>query len=73
MVSEGQIVDIDWNCIAQLHIHVLAHMNSITASCCHIKVSHMNSLTASCCHIKAYQDASNNLLSEFSNREITTT
>ena len=47
MVSKGQIVGIDWNRIARLHSHVLAHMNSLTASCCHINASHMNSLTAS--------------------------
>ena len=51
MVSKGQI---DWNCIARLHNHVLAHLNSPTASRCHIKASHMNSLTASRRHIKAY-------------------
>ena len=34
MVSKGQIVGIDWNCIAWLHSHVLAHMNSLTASRC---------------------------------------
>ena len=59
VVSKGQIVGIDWNRIAQLHSHVLAHMNSLTASRCHIKESHMNSLTASRCHIKACWDASN--------------
>ena len=53
VVSKGQIVGIDWNCIMRLHSHMLAHMNSLTAPCCHIKASHMNSLTASCCHIKA--------------------
>ena len=58
MVSKGQIVGIDWNRIARLHSHVLAHMNSLTASRCHINASHMNSLTASHRHIKAYQDAS---------------
>ena len=57
MVSKGQIVGIDWNCIAQLHSHVLGHMNSLTASRCHIKTSHMNSLKASRRHIKAYPDA----------------
>ena len=41
MVSKGQIVGIDWNRIAQLHSHVLAHMNSLTASRCHIKASHI--------------------------------
>ena len=46
MVSKGQIVGIDWNRIARLHSHVLAHMNSLTASRCHINASHMNSLTA---------------------------
>ena len=59
MVSKGQIVGIDWNHIARLHSHVLAHMKSVTASRCHINASHMNSLTASRHHIKAYQDASN--------------
>ena len=44
MVSKGQIVGIDWNRIAGLHSHVMTHMNS---------------LTASHCHIKAYRDASN--------------
>ena len=58
MVSKGQIVGIDWNHIARLHSHVLAHMNSLTASRCHINASHMNSLTASRRHIKAYQDGS---------------
>ena len=52
MVSKGQIVGIDWNRIARLHSHVLAHMNSLTASRCHINASHMNSLTASRRHIK---------------------
>ena len=59
MVSKGQIVGIDWNRIARLHSHVLAHMNSLTESRCHIKASNMNSLTASRCHIKTYRDASN--------------
>ena len=59
VARKGQIVGIDWNRIARLHSHVLAHMNSLTASRCHIKASHMNSLTASRRHIKAYQDASN--------------
>ena len=59
MVSKGQIVGIDWNHIVRLHSHVLAHMNSLTASRCHINASPMNSLTASRRHIKAYQDASN--------------
>ena len=36
MVSKGQIVGIDWNRIARLHGHVLTHMNSLTASRCHI-------------------------------------
>ena len=61
VVSKGQIVGIDWNRFAWLHSHVLAHMNSLTASCCHINASHMNSLTASRRHIKEYQDASNPL------------
>ena len=34
MVSKGQIVGIDWNRIARLHSHVLAHMISLTASHC---------------------------------------
>ena len=59
MVSKGQIVGIDWNRIARLHSHELAHMISLTASRCHIKASHMNSLTASRRHIMAYRDASN--------------
>ena len=59
VVSKVQIVGIDWNRIARLHSHVLTHMNSLTASRCHIKASHMNSLTASRRHIKAYRDASN--------------
>ena len=46
VLSKGQIVGIDWNRIARLHSHVLAHMNSLTASRCHIEASHMNSLTA---------------------------
>ena len=29
MVSKGQIVGFDWNRIARLHSHVLAHMNSM--------------------------------------------
>ena len=41
MVSKGQIVGIDWNRIAWLHSHVLVHMNSLTASRCHINASHM--------------------------------
>ena len=44
VASKGQIAGIDWNRNARLHSHVLAHMNS---------------LTASQCHIKAYRDASN--------------
>ena len=56
MASKGQIVGIDWNRIARVHSHVLTHMNSLTASRCHINASHMNSLTASRRHIKAYQD-----------------
>ena len=59
MASKGQIVGFDWKRIARLHSHVLAHMNSLTASRCHIKVSNINSLTASRCHIKAYRDAFN--------------
>ena len=59
VVSKGQIVGIDWNRIARRHSHVLAHMNSLTASRCHIKASHMNSLRASRRHIKAYRDAAN--------------
>ena len=42
-MSKGQIVGFDWNRIARLHSHVLAHMNSLTASRCHIKASNMNS------------------------------
>ena len=59
VVSKGQILRIEWNRIARLHSYVLAHMNSLTASRCHIKASHMNSLTAPRLHIKAYRDASN--------------
>ena len=60
-MNKGQIGGFDWNRIARLHSHVLAHMNSLTASrcVCDIKSSHMNSLTASRRHIKAYRDASN--------------
>ena len=29
MVSKGQIVGIDWNRIARLHSHVLAHMSKL--------------------------------------------
>ena len=36
LVSKGQIVGIDWNRIARLHSHALAHMNLLTASRCHI-------------------------------------
>ena len=52
MLSKGQIVGINWSHIARLYSHVLAHMNSLTASRCHIKASHtcMNSLMASCHH-----------------------
>ena len=39
VASKGHIVGIDWNHIARLHSHVLAHMNSLTASRCHIKAS----------------------------------
>ena len=49
LVGKGQIVGTDWNRIARLHSHGLAHINSLTASRCHIKASHMNSLTASRC------------------------
>ena len=35
VVSKGQIVGIDWNRIARLQSHVLAHMFSLTASRCH--------------------------------------
>ena len=59
VVSKGQIVGIDLNRIAQLYSNVVAHMNSLTASRCHMKASHMNSLTASRRHLKAYRDASN--------------
>ena len=38
-LNKGQIVTIDWNRIARLHSHMLAHMNSLTASRCHNKVS----------------------------------
>ena len=41
-MSKGQIVGIDWNRIARLHSHVLAHMNSLTALRCDIKASHMS-------------------------------
>ena len=37
VVSKGQIVGIDWKRITRLHSHVLAHMNSLTISRCHIK------------------------------------
>ena len=47
MVSRGQIVGIDWNRIALLHSHVLTHMNSLTASRCHIKGSSTYELTNS--------------------------
>ena len=46
MESKGQFMGLDWNRITRLHS--LAHMNSLTASRCHIKA-----------HIKAYQDATN--------------
>ena len=36
VVSKGQIVGIDWNRVARIHSHLLAHMNSLTASRCHI-------------------------------------
>ena len=39
MVSKGEIVGINWNRFARLHSHVLTHMNSLTASRCHIKAS----------------------------------
>ena len=45
VVSKGHIVGTDWKRIARLHSHMLAHMNSLTASRCHIKASHMNSLS----------------------------
>ena len=45
LVGKGQIVGFDWNRIARLHSHVLARMNSLTASCCHIK-AHQDALTA---------------------------
>ena len=35
-VRKGQIVGIDWNHVARIHSHVLAHMNSLTASRRHI-------------------------------------
>ena len=56
VVNKGQIVGIDWKRIARVHSHVLAHMNSLTASRCHIKASHMNSVTASRRHIKAVSE-----------------
>ena len=59
VVSKGQIMGIDWDRIARLHSHVLAHMNSLTTSRSHIKASHINSLTASRRHIKAYRDGPN--------------
>jgi len=34
-------VGIDWNHIARLQSHVLAHMISLTASRCHIKAFHV--------------------------------
>ena len=61
MVSKGQIVSSGWNRIARLHSHVLAHMNSLTASRCHTKASHMNLLTASHRHIKAYRNIFSNI------------
>ena len=45
MVSKGQIVGINWNHIVRLHSHVLTHMNSLTASHCHIKASSTYELT----------------------------
>ena len=39
MVSKGQIVGIDWHRIARLLSYVLTHMNSLTATRCHIKAS----------------------------------
>ena len=45
MVNKGQIVGIDWNRIVQLHSHVLTHVSSLTASCCHIKASSTYELT----------------------------
>jgi len=47
MVSKGQIVGINWNRIVRLHSHVLTHMNSLTASHCHIKASSTYELTNS--------------------------
>ena len=38
MVSKGQFVGLDWNRIARLHSQVMAHVNSLTASRCHIKI-----------------------------------
>ena len=46
MVSKGQFVGLDWNCIVWLHTQVL------TSRC-------ETHLTALRCHIKAYQDAAN--------------
>ena len=49
MVSKGQIVGIDWSRVARLGGrsagHVLTHMNSLTASRCHIKASSTYELT----------------------------
>ena len=39
MVSKAQIVGIDWNRIAWVRSHILTHVNSLTASRCHIKAS----------------------------------
>jgi len=61
-------VGIDWNRIARLHSHVLAHMISLTASRCHTKASHMNSPTASRRHIIEMRPTT--LLSEYINTEI---
>ena len=59
MVSKGQVVGMTGTASHSYTAMYLAHMNSLTASCCHIKASHMKLLTASRRHIKAYQDASN--------------
>ena len=59
MGSNCQIVGMQWNRIARLHSHVLGSYELTNSIAPHIKASHMNSVTASRCHIKAFQDASN--------------
>ena len=49
MVSKGQIGGIDWNRIVQLHSHVLAHMNSLTALRC-VYVSPRIYIISCCCY-----------------------